>query len=118
MTGLAIEVRRRTGPGLLESFYSAALCREPDRAGIRVRREAGIPAIGKREPLPLGFRTDILAGETAILEIKAVPALLPAQDMRLQMQLQTDLRMSGFPVGLPLSFLALRLKDGMRRFAG
>ena len=41
MPGLAIEVRRRTGPGLLEPFYSAALCREPGRAGIRVRRFAG-----------------------------------------------------------------------------
>ena len=33
--GLAIEVHRHTGPGLLESFYAAALCRELERAGIR-----------------------------------------------------------------------------------
>jgi GxxExxY protein len=43
--GLAIEVHRHTGPGLLESFYATALCRELERAGIQVRREAGIPAI-------------------------------------------------------------------------
>ena len=112
--GLAIEVHRHTGPGLLESFYAAALCRELERAGIRVRREVGIPAIYKGEPLPLGFRADILADETVILEIKAVPALLPAHDM----QLQTYLRMSGLPVGLLLNFHALRLKDGLRRFVG
>ena len=112
--GLAIEVHRHTGPGLLESFYAAALCRELERAGIRVRREVGIPAIYKGEPLPLGFRADILADETVILEIKAVPALLPAHDM----QLQTYLRMSGMPVGLLLNFHALRLKDGLRRFVG
>lgn len=112
--GLAIEVHRHTGPGLLESFYTAALCRELERAGIRVRREAGIPAIYKGEALPLGFRADILADETAILEIKAVPALLPVHDM----QLQTYLRMSGLPVGLLLNFHALRLKDGLRRFVG
>jgi PD-(D/E)XK nuclease superfamily len=37
---------------------------------------------------------DILTDETVILEIKAVPALLPAHDT----QLQTYLRMSGLPV--------------------
>ena len=112
--GLAIEVHRHTGPGLLESFYAAALCRELERAGIRVRREVGIPAIYKWEPLRPGFRADILADETVILEIKAVPALLSAHDM----QLQTYLRMSGMPVGLLLNFHALRLKDGLRRFVG
>jgi GxxExxY protein len=66
------------------------------------------------EPLPLGFRADILADETVILEIKAVPALLPLHDM----QLQTYLRMSSLPVGLLLNFHALRLKDGLRRFIG
>ena len=94
--GLAIEVHRNSGPGMLEVFYAAALCRELERAGIRVRREVGIPAIYKGEPLPLGFRADILVDETVILEIKAVAALVPAQDQ----QLQTYLRMSGLPVGL------------------
>jgi GxxExxY protein len=94
--GLAIEVHRHSGPGLVESFYAATLCRELEHAGIRVRREVGIPAMYKGEPLPLGFRADILADETIILEIKAVPALLPVHDM----QLQTYLRMSGLPVGL------------------
>ena len=112
--GLAIEVHRHTGPGLLESFYAAALCRELERAGIRVRREVGIPAMYKGEPLPLGFRADILANETVILEIKGVPALLPVHEM----QLQTYLRMSGLPVGLLFNFHALRLKDGLRRFVG
>ena len=78
--GLAIEVHRHSGPGLLESFYAAALCRELERAGIRVRREVGIPAIYKGEPLPLGFRADILVEETVILEIQAVPALPPVHD--------------------------------------
>jgi GxxExxY protein len=112
--GLAIEVHRHRGPGLLESYYAAALCRELQRAGIPARREAGIPALYKGEPLPLGFRAGILADETVILEIKAVPALLPVHDM----QLQTYLRMSNFPAGLLLNFHPLRLKDGLRRFVG
>jgi GxxExxY protein len=52
--------------------------------------------------------------DIVILEIKAVPALLPAHDA----QLQTYLRMSGIPVGLLLNFHAVRLKDGLGRFIG
>jgi GxxExxY protein len=98
----------------LESFYAAALCRELERAGLRVRREVGIPATYEGEPLPLGFRADILVDETVILELKAVPALLPVHDM----QLQTYLRRSAHPVGLLFNFHASRLKDGPRRFVG
>jgi GxxExxY protein len=83
-----------------------------ERADIRVRREVGIPVVYKGEPLPLGFRADILVDETVILEIKGVQTLPPAHDM----QLQTYLRMSGLPVGLLFNFHALRLKDGLRRF--
>jgi hypothetical protein len=61
------------------------------------------------EPLPLGFRADILADGTVIPEIKVVPALLPAHDM----QLQPYLRMSGLPVGLLFNFRAPRLEDGL-----
>ena len=112
--GLEIEVHRHTGPGLLESFYAAALCRELERAGIRVRREAGIPAICQEEPLPLGLRADILVEQTVILDIKAVAALLPGHAR----QLQTYQRMSGLPVNLLLNFQLLGLKDGLRRFGG
>jgi hypothetical protein len=42
--GLAIEVRRHSDSGLLESFYVAELCRVLERAGVGVRREIGIPA--------------------------------------------------------------------------
>jgi GxxExxY protein len=103
--GLAIEVHRHSGLELLESFYVAALCWKLRRAGIRVQREVSIPAIYKSDPLPLGFRAD----ETVILEIKAVPALMPAHDM----QLQTYLRVSDLPVGPP--FTSTRLVQRMAR---
>ena len=45
-----------------------------------MRRQVGSPAICQGKPLPLGFRADILADETVILEIKAVPTLLRAHD--------------------------------------
>jgi GxxExxY protein len=82
--GLAIEVHRHSGPGLLESFYRAALYQELEHSGFEARREVGIPAIYKGKPLPLAFRADILVEETVIIEIKALPALLPVHDMQIQ----------------------------------
>ena len=65
-------------------------------------------------PLPLGFRADILADETVILEIKTRGAAV----RRAKTQLQTYPRRSGLPVGLLLNFRALRLEDGLRHFVG
>jgi GxxExxY protein len=113
--GLAIEVHWHTGPGLLKSFYAAELCRALKRAGVRVRREVSITAIYTGELLPLGFRADILADETVVLEIKAVPALLPAHDIAIA---EIYSRMSGRPIDLLFNFHTLRLKDGLRRFVG
>jgi len=110
--GLAIEVHRKTGPGLLESVYAACLCFELEQAGLPLQRQVNIPVFYKGMKIPLGFRADLLVANAVILEIKAVPALLPAHDA----QLQTYLRLSGIPVGLLLNFHAARLKDGLRRF--
>ena len=41
--GLAIEVHRKTGPGLLESVYAACLCFELEHAGIPLSRQVSIP---------------------------------------------------------------------------
>jgi GxxExxY protein len=60
----------------------------------------------------LDFRADLLVARTVILEVKAIPGLLPAREA----PLQTYLRMSGLPVGLLMSFHAMRLKDGLKRF--
>jgi hypothetical protein len=45
--GLAIEVHRAIGPGLLESVYEACLCLELKRAGIPFRRQVSMPVIYK-----------------------------------------------------------------------
>jgi GxxExxY protein len=110
--GLAIEVHRATGPGLRESVYAAALCFELEQAGIPHLRQVPIQVRYKGNQIPLGFRADILVSDTVILEIKALPELLPWHDA----QLQTYLRMSGISVGVLMNFHAIRLKDGPRRF--
>ena len=109
--GLAIEVHRTIGPGLLESVYADCLTEELRVAGIPCQREAPIPVIYKGKRLEKGFRADLLVDESVVVEVKAAAALTPIHDA----QLLTYLRMSGLRVGLMFNFHAARLVDGMRR---
>jgi GxxExxY protein len=110
--GLAIEVHRNVGPGLLESVYAECMALELRHANLVFETQVMVPVIYKGTTIPLGFRADIVVEHALILEIKAVAALLPAHEA----QILTYLRMSHIRVGLLLNFHARRLKDGLRRF--
>ena len=110
--GLAIEVHRRTGPGLLESVYELCLCHELREAGIPFARQVPIPMTYKAIRIAEGFKADVVVAGTVILEIKSVTAVLPLHVA----QLHTYLRMSGLRIGLILNFNAPCLTEGLRRF--
>jgi GxxExxY protein len=110
--GVATEVHGTAGPGLLESVYTACMCRDLERAGIEFQSEAVIPVTYKGETIPLGFRAGIVVANSVILEIKAAAAILPAHEA----QILTCLRMSQYSIGLILNFHAPRLTGGLRRF--
>ena len=110
--GLAIDVHRLTGPGMLESVYEGCLCHELAQAGIPFERQVGIPVTYNGVRFDEGFRADILVDRQVVVEIKAVANLPPVNDA----QVLTYLRMSGLRVGLLFNFHARLLKDGLRRF--
>ena len=110
--GLAIEVHRMTGPGMLESVYEGCLCHELGEAGIAFERQARIPVTYKGVQFDEGFRADILVDRQLIVEIKAVTKIVPAHDA----QVLTYLRMSGLRLGLLFNFHARLLKNDIRRF--
>jgi GxxExxY protein len=109
--GLAVEVHRHTGPGLLEAVYEKCLCHELREAGIPFERQVGVPIAYNSVLLGVGYRADIVVDRQVILEIKTVTEILPAHEA----QLLTYLRMSQIPIGLLLNFNAPRLTDGLRR---
>ena len=109
---LAIEVRRHTGPGLLESVYEHCLCHELRVAGIPFERQVTIPVMYKAVPIAEGFKADIVVAREVILEVKSVAAILSVHEA----QLHTYLRMSGRRIGLILNFNARRLTEGIRRY--
>ena len=109
--GMAIEVHRHLGPGLLESAYEECLCFELAEAGIEFKRQVSLPLIYKSIRLDCGYRMDLVVDEKIVVEIKAVERTLPIH----KAQLLTYLRLSGRRVGLLMNFHSVVLKDDLHR---
>ncbi len=109
--GFAIDVHRALGPGLLESAYEECLCYELSQAGIGFTRQTPLPVAYKNVKLDCGYRMDVVADESVILEIKAVERIVGIHEA----QLLSYLKMSGMRIGLLMNFHVPVLKDGLKR---
>jgi GxxExxY protein len=109
--GAAIEVHRRTGPGLLESAYQKCMERELTLRDIPFRPQVSLPVEYKGVRLDCGYRLDFLVDERVVVEVKSVQAIEPI----FEAQLLTYLRLGGWKVGLLINFNVPLLIDGVRR---
>ena len=109
--GLAIEVHRTLGPGLLESNYEECLCIELADAGIQHARQPMVPVVYKGRKLETCFRADIIGDAAVILEVKSVEKILDLH----RAQVLTYLRHADIKVGLIFNFNTKRLIDGIVR---
>jgi len=109
--GLAIEVHRALGPGLLESAYEACLCFELADKKIPHQRQVPLPVTYKSVKLEYGYRLDVVVDDQLVIELKTVDRLLPIHEA----QLLTYMRLGGFSTGLLLNFNAPLLEDGLKR---
>jgi len=109
--GLAIDVHRGLGPGLLESAYEECLCFELRDHGISFARQVPLPIVYKTVKLDCGYRIDVVVEQRLIIELKTVERLIPVHGA----QLLTYLKLSRIRAGLLLNFNAPVLKDGIKR---
>jgi len=109
--GLAIEVHRVPGPGLLESNYEECLCWELREAGLAFVRQLRVPLVYKGVDLGNPYRVDLVVENRVIVEVKAVDRFAPVHEA----QVLTYLKHTGIPVGLLFNFNTPVLRDGMRR---
>jgi GxxExxY protein len=109
--GLAIDVHRTLGPGLLESAYEECLCFELRQGGIQHERQVPLPILYKEVHLNCGYRMDIVVERELIIEVKSVDRLLPIHDA----QMLRYLRLSDRRIGLLMNFNTIMLRDGIRR---
>jgi len=109
--GLAIEVHKVLGPGLLESAYEGCLAHELTLANISFERQVPLPVSYKSLQLDCGYRIDFLVEKTLVLELKAVESLQSIHEA----QLLTYLKLGGWPIGLLINFNVPVLKKGIKR---
>jgi GxxExxY protein len=110
--GLAIEVHKQLGPGLLESSYQQCLAYELSKADINFQMEVSLPIKYKEINISCGYRIDLLIESKIIIELKSVDKLLPIHEA----QLLTYMKLSEIGIGLLMNFNELLLKDGIKRF--
>jgi GxxExxY protein len=109
--GAAMKIHSVLGPGLLESAYETCLIYELERQRIPVRNQVSIPIRYEELRIENGYRLDLLVGALVVVELKAVPAILPVH----RGQLLSYLRLGGFKLGYLLNFDVAHMRDGIVR---
>lgn len=110
--GVAIEVHRCLGPGLLESSYEECLYFELAHRGVMHARQLALPIVFKGHRLDCGYRMDLVVEQRLIVEVKSVERLIRLHEA----QILTYLWLSGLKTGLLLNFNVPLLKHGLRRY--
>jgi GxxExxY protein len=110
--GMAIEVHRELGPGLLESAYEECLAYELQQSSLKFIRQNPVSITYKGLELDCGYRIDLLIEDELVIELKSVEDLLPVFDA----QLLTYMKLAGKHLGLLINFNVPMVKMGIKRF--
>ena len=109
--GLAIEVHKALGPGLLESAYQECLFYKIKQAGLVVQKEKPMPLIFEEVKLECGYRIDLLIENKLVIELKSVESL---NDVHLAQTL-TYMKLGNYKLGLLINFNVSLLSKGVKR---
>ena len=109
--GLAIEVHKVLGPGLLESAYQECLFFKIKQAGLVVQKEKPMPLIFEEVKLECGYRIDLLIENKLVIELKSVESL---NDVHLAQTL-TYMKLGNYKLGLLINFNVSLLSKGVKR---
>ena len=110
--GLAIEVHRQLGAGLLESAYQECLFYEIKNAGFKVEKEKSLPIVYKEIEINQGYRIDLLVEDKLVIELKTVDNYTSVHFA----QILTYLKLGKYPLGLLINYNSIILKNSIKRF--
>lgn len=108
---ISYRIHRKLGPGLLESVYEAILFYELSSLNLKVERQKPIPILWKEIQLDIGFRSDLIVENKAIIEIKSVEQISNVHPK----QLLTYLKVTKLKLGLLINFNEALIKNGITR---
>jgi GxxExxY protein len=111
IVGIALEVHKVLGPGLLESAYKECLAFKLQEMGFNIHEEKPMPLIFEEVKLECGYRIDILVENKVVIEIKSVEGL---NDIHLA-QILTYMKLGNYKLGLLINFNVSLLKNGIKR---
>ena len=101
------------GPGVLESYYEAALACELDIRGLKVETQKPVPVIYRGRVIGEPYRLDMLVEDKVIVECKATEKNNPI----FASQVLTYLRLTNLKLGIVINFGQARIKDDWTRVA-
>ena len=110
--GLAIEVHKQLGPGLLESVYEECLFAELIENGYQVQKQTALPIIYKNQSIGNAFRIDILVANQIIVELKATENMIPLYEA----QLLTYMKLAQKPKGILINFNTTQITKHLKQF--
>ena len=111
--GIAIEIHKALGPGLLENAYKECMYYKLAENGLYVEKEKSMPLVFEEVELECGYRIDLLIENKLVIELKSVDIL---NDVHLAQTL-TYLKLGNFRLGLLINFNVTLLRDGIKRVA-
>lgn len=109
--GLAIEVHKALGPGLLESAYKHCLHYKIIKSGLFAEMEKPMPLLFEEVRLDCGYRIDISIENKVVVEVKSVESI---NNIHLAQTL-TYMRLGNYKLGLLINFNVTLLKNGIKR---
>lgn len=112
ITGFAIKVHKKLGPGLLESVYEQCLKFELERNGYDVKQQLSIKNEYANLKLESTLRIDLLVNDAVIIELKTVENILPIHEA----QLLTYMKLLEKPQGLLFNFYTTNITRAMKPF--
>ncbi len=112
ITGLAIKVHKKLGPGLLESVYEQCLKFELERNGFEVKQQLNIKIEYDDLVLESTLRIDLLVNDAVIIELKTVEKILPIHEA----QLLTYMKLLEKPQGLLINFYSTNITKSLKPF--
>ena len=109
--GVAMEIHKALGPGLLESVYESVLAYDLRDMGLEVKTQLPMPLVYKEIKQEIGYRIDILVEDKVIIEVKSVENLAPVHFA----QTLTYLKLYKRKLALLINFNSHLLKKGIHR---
>ena len=103
--GAIFEVRKKLGPGFLESVYQKALIKELSVRGMNVETEKAIDLIYKDKKIG-AHRLDLVIEDKVVVELKTVEGF----SIHHKAQLTSYLKASGYKLGIPVNFSKAKIE--------